>query len=404
LAAGCASSGRKAAAPPASEPIAPEPTAAAADAEGTLPLAPGDFEAAAVLPERPVEPIALGDFEDVASLEPGGATRPVLSAGPPGRPRSVREELIATGDPCSEPKAVGEEAIDAARRRLFQTLCGAALWFDGLFGVEQHVGAAEKTTGRLELSFTDSAYWGFKARTRFHFRARFPNLDERINAFIGRDDEEEFVRDRNEGFALRSQFRHFEDDDDRWVAGLGYGLPGLYKVRTDFRVGGKGGREPEIFAQARLRRNFFIGDRSLWHLRPTGFWTNRKKWGTTMAIDFDHVLAPNVLFRWANVASWTEETEGLDWRVATVLYHNLESKGRAVAYETYVRGETDDEVPLREYGARAILRRPLKRREWLFGELYLGYGWPKEEIEEEREGSYSVGFGLELLFGRENRY
>jgi hypothetical protein len=388
----------------------------AADAGAPPPVATagielGDFESAAgAPPPDPTAGVELGDFEP----EPAGAPSAVTaSAAPPLEPapvppivarrRSVREQLIE-GGPCVEPKPEGEPAIDAARRRLFQTICGAALWFDGLFGEQRHVWAAERATGRLELSLTESEFWGFKARTRFNVRVRFPNIDERLDAFIGRDDEDEFVRDRNEGFALRSQFRQLEDEEDRWVAGLGYGLPGTYAMRTDFRIGGKGGREPEIFAQGRLRRNWFLDDRTLWHLRETLFWTNREDFGTTTAIDFDRVLKPNLLFRWGNIGTWSEETEGLDWRSVLVLYHNLEFKGHAVAWEAYVRGETDDDVPLREYGLRTVVRRPLLGREWLFGEIYLGYGWPREEPEEERDGSYSVGFGLDLLFGREIRY
>ncbi|HLF57374.1 MAG TPA: hypothetical protein VI942_11065 [Thermoanaerobaculia bacterium] len=351
------------------------------------------------------------DGPEPAIVPPEGEATAAAEAAPvqvPGEitgtvvyePRTVRQELIE-GGPCVEPKPQGEPAIDAARRRLFQTICGAALWFDGLFGEQRHVGAAERATGRLELSLTQSEFWGFKSRARFNVRVRFPNIDERLDAFVGRDDEDEFVRDRNEGFALRSQFRQFEDDDDRWVAGLGYGLPGTYEQRTDFRIGGKGGREPEIFAQGRLRRNWFLGDRTLWHLRETLFWTNRENFGITSAIDFDRVLASNLLLRWANVGTFSEETEGLDWRIAVIVYQNLERRGRAIAYETFVRGETDDVVPLREYGARTIFRKPLLGRDWLFGELYLGYSWPQEEPEEKRAGSYSVGFGVELLFGRD---
>ena len=65
-----------------------------------------------------------------------------------------------------------------------------------------------------------------------------------------------------------------------------------------------------------------------------------------------------------------------------------------------MRDETDAEVSLREYGARAIFRQPVGRP-YLFGEMIVGYSWPRERAWQEREGSAMVGIGLELLFGRD---
>ena len=94
----------------------------------------------------------------------------------------------------------------------------------------------------------------------------------------------------------------------------------------------------------------------------------------------------------------SEATDGLDWRSATVLYQNLGSRS-ALAYELFLRGSTGSEIGVREYGARGVYRRPL-RREWLFGELIGGYTWPRESLDERRQGSVLFGFGIELLFGR----
>jgi hypothetical protein len=382
-AAGCASGGNRGVEPPPDAgTVAAAPAADAATAEPAAPPA-----------GEPTEAETLGPGES-------GAVEP--SPPQPSTPRKMVEELTERKSPCAEPAADEEQMIDAARRRLYQTVCGAALWFDSLFGEQSHVAAAKNAYGRLELSAIDSQYWGFKERIRFDVRVRFPNIDERLDAFVGRDNEEEFVEGRSEGFALRSQFRNFERED-RWVAGLGYGLPGSYAKRTDFRIGGKGGREPEVFAQGRHRRNWFLGDRALLHFRQVLFWTNRDDFGATISLDFDRVVTSDLLFRWANIGTWSETTEGLDWRVAGIFYQNL-GEQRAIAYEAYARGETDEVVPLREYGLRTIFRKPIRGREWLYGEIILGYGWVRELLTEPREGSYSVGFGVELLFGRENYY
>jgi len=301
---------------------------------------------------------------------------------------------------CRQKGGVDEELIDEAHRKLYETLCGAALWFDGLFGErnEATIASARGVSGRLEISGLNSDYEGTKFRVRGNVRFDFPNLDRKWNAFIGRDEPNDFIRDRTEGLALRSQFLDFADEN-RWLAGLGYSLPGTYQQRTDFRVGGKLGSEPEIFVQGRHRRNWFINDRNLWHFRETVFWTNRDGFGSTTSLDFDHVVKRTMLLRWGNIGTISEATDGLEWRSAMLLYQSLNPVGRALAYEVFIRGETANEVPLKEWGVRGVYRQPLMHRDWLAGEVVLGYSWPRFELEDDREGSLTVGLGLEILVG-----
>ena len=171
------------------------------------------------------------------------------------------------------------------------------------------------------------------------------------------------------------------------------------KQRTDFRVGGKLGSEPEIFVQGRLRKNWFINERNLFHFRETLFWTNRDGFGATTSFDFDHVVKRTMLLRWGNIGTVSEATDGLEWRSALLLYQSLNRAGRALAYEVFIRGESAWEVPLKEWGVRGVYRQPLMRRDWLAGEFVLGYSWPRFELEDEREGSLTVGLGLEILVG-----
>lgn len=302
-------------------------------------------------------------------------------------------------DPCETIESDDDDPADSARRRLYETSCAAALWFDGLFGEQQQIAAARNTSGRVELSALESEFEGLEFRTRLHVRMKFPNLENRLEAFFGRDESDDFLRDRNEGLALRSQFSQLIDEED-WIAGLGYSLPGTYRSKADFRVGGRGSTEPEVFTQGRYRHNREIGRVAVLRFRDTVFWTNRDGFGTTAAVDLDRAVGRTLLFRWGSIGTWSESTDGVDWRSATVLYQNLQ-KRRAILYEAFVRGESSAEVPLQEYGGRAIYRQPLFRSRWLFGELVLGYSWPREELDQPRDGSATVGVGLELLFGRE---
>jgi hypothetical protein len=277
--AGCASGGRD----PKGAPLSGDRVVAVS----TVP--PAEPPTTEQSSERPAETRATS----LEGGEPGSVQAPTSGAPDPdsastsqGRPKKEPGRSI-----CRQLGSADEELIDEAHRKLYETLCGAALWFDGLFGErnEATVASARGVSGRLEISGLNSEYEGSKFRVRGNVRVDFPNLDNRFNAFIGRDDEDDFIRDRTEGLALRSQFLDFADEN-RWLAGLGYSLPGTYQQRTDFRVGGKLGSEPEIFVQGRLRKNWFINERNLWHFRETLFWTNRDGFGATTSFDFDHVL------------------------------------------------------------------------------------------------------------------
>ena len=92
---------------------------------------------------------------------------------------------------------------------------------DGLFGERNEIAiaSARGTSGRLEISGLYSEYEGNKFRVRGNVRFDFPNFAKRWNAFIGRDDQDDFIRDRSEGLALRSQFLDFADEN-RWPAPL----------------------------------------------------------------------------------------------------------------------------------------------------------------------------------------
>src|SRR5215203_2061146 len=332
----------------------------------------------------------------IAAAAIGCAGRNKL-AQPTEPPPPAAVERPSLREICRQGTPEEEALIDEGRRYIAETFCGATLWFDGLFG-QPNIANARAVSGRVELSTIYTEADGTQPKARLRLNYDLPNLKNRFNLFLGRDDRNDFVRGRQEGFAIRSSVFGLETED-RWLAGLGYSPPGRWSERLDFRVGARLSSAPEAFVQGRLRRNVFLGQRSVWRLRETVFYENRDGFGSTSSADYDHVLRrQKLLFHWGTVGTISESTDGVDWRTATVLYQNLGSRS-AIAWEAFVRGSTDYEVPLREYGVRTVYRRPLNRQ-WLYGELIGGYTWPRESRDEPREGSTLIGFGLELLFGK----
>ncbi|HUP91179.1 MAG TPA: hypothetical protein VM074_02950, partial [Solimonas sp.] len=151
------------------------------------------------------------------------------------------------------------------------------------------------------------------------------------------------------------------------------------------------------FVYNRFGYNAYADDENLVHLRATPFWNSRDGFGLTVGTDMAHVLSPSRLLRWDNVATVSQETVGLDWRSALIHYQNLRAK-RALAYQVYIEGQTDEPESLRQYGVRATYRQPiLFERIWT--EALIGYYWPRTDPVLKREGSAEVGLTLDLPFG-----
>ena len=293
---------------------------------------------------------------------------------------------------------VGDEAgIEKSRRLLYETLCSAGLWFDGLLGGDPDVESARRIHGRLEGTVLYSDYWGTDLKGRLRLRYDLPNLKHRFALFLGRDEADEAIEDRRETLPIQSALLDL-DEEEEWLAGFGYSPPGRRLSKVSFRVGVKVKSETELFFQTRWKTTVFAGEKSAWRFRETLFWQNRDGLGLTSGVDFNRILRNDLLIRWSNIGTFSEATDGVRWRTSVILYQNLR-KQRALAYETFLRGETRDPEPLREYGLRAVYRFPSKRRKWLFGELIGGWTFPRGDGDEGRQSSPQIGFGIDLLFG-----
>ena len=335
------------------------------------------------------------DTPSGSTAAPQTAAGATPDAAAPAAPPKARAWTL-----CAQAADTSESKVELARRGLQETVCAATLWLDGLFGQDGDVESARRVSGRVELAGQHSDYGGNRFRLRFNARIRIPNLDRRYNAFLGRDDTDDFVRDRQEGYALRSPFFDLETQE-KWLAGFGYSLVESDRQKLDTRVGVRLRTDSEIFAQARFRRTLYVDQQHAWRWRETAFWTNREGFGLTSSLDFDRVLTSKLLLRWGSTGTMSENTRGFDWRSAWVLYQNLPGD-RAIAYETFTRGATDAEVAVREFGVRTIYRQSVFYR-WLIGELVVGYSWPKFYRYEDRQGSATVGINVGMTFGNDER-
>lgn len=389
LLAGCAGGGARSVTLPPGPGPAPE-DGAVSEPSRTEQNAP---PASTATEEATTEPATAAAASAEAS--PASAETTATALEPPQEapnPPTIR-------DLCRRRTPAEEAMLDSARRRLHETVCGANLWLDGLFGGEPNVENARSVSGRLELSTIYIEADGTDLKVRLRVNYDLPNLEHRFNLFLGREDSDDAISDTREPLSVRSSAFGLDTEED-WLAGLGYSPPGRFARKLDFRAGVKIQSATEVYFQGRFRHTFFFGEHAALRLRETLFWENREDgFGATTALDYDRVLRRNLLLRWGSVGTYSEGTEGLAWRSAVYFYWNL-ARQRAFSTELFLRGATEAEVPLREYGVRGVYRRPVLRQ-WLFGEIIAGYTFPRRELADAREGSAVIGFGVDLLFGRD---
>ena len=132
----------------------------------------------------------------------------------------------------------------------------------------------------------------------------------------------------------------------------------------------------------------------------TPFYSTRERFGVTISGDYNRVMGRDVLLRITNTGTRSEVSDGLDWYSALITYINL-GQERGLAWQLFTRGRTAAPVPILDYGVRVVMRHPLVKNV-LYGETLIGYNFPREQLNETREGSAVIGYGLTMPFGEQN--
>lgn len=306
-----------------------------------------------------------------------------------------------TMEACDDRSFTDRTTLERVRRRLTITACASSAWLDSLFGDQLHYDEYRSTYGSVSAGTLWSEYDGFDPRVRFRARLQLPQWNERISAFASRVGEDDYISDTEGDFdALpTSQFGGLEDESV--LVGLGYSSPKRTGNDFDAGVGVRVDLPLDPFAQVRYEIVRTFAENYVFRARETVFWRNSEGLGSTTRFNIDRALSDRFLLRWNNVAKFTEETNGLEWVSETSLFQSIGAR-TGLAWQAYVTGVTDNEVPYTRFGARLIMRRQL-HIEWLFLEVRGGVSWPRQRLAEEREMSPEAGIALEMQFGRKER-
>ena len=112
---------------------------------------------------------APGPAPEAETGPPLVADAPMPETGPPPAADAPAPEIVRTR--CNEPGSAENAWIDKLQRGLYGSVCGTALWFDGLFGNPRYDNDSDDTFGRLGLFENYDDRDGFD--TKIRLRARY---------------------------------------------------------------------------------------------------------------------------------------------------------------------------------------------------------------------------------------
>jgi len=318
-------------------------------------------------------------------------------------PDTVDLDLLdhpAVSKPFYETALAAEEQaplLDRTQQTVEGVVTSTAQTVDNIFGSAEVEEEATVTRGRLSVGGQWDQRDGLRERIRLKARFGLPALNKRTSLLLGRGDVNDFVDGSSDDNidTLPDRFNDFQDED--WLLGIGYSRDATLRRGWSFGAGVRMATPLEPFVRATYRWHKAFGEDWLWRVEPRLFVQNQRGAGISLQNVLDHVVNNTWLLRSYSIVVAEEEVEGVSWTTKLVAYQN-QSKKHAFSYAVYATGETDYEVPLRDYGVEFRYRRQISR-EWLFIELLTYMNWPRDFLIEERERNIGIGIEFEMQFG-----
>ena len=285
-------------------------------------------------------------------------------------------------------------AIDEFREGLTNSVNATAAWIDSFFAENIDPEDYNNASGSLTLTPEWDEYDGFKLDSSFRARVVFPHAERKISAIIGRGDFDDFINDTQR---TRPSVIRRDQSDEEWMVGLGFDPYVENNQSLSFGAGFRGGLKLDPYLRARYRYETILGNASELTMQSVAFWRDSDGFGIAQTFELDTALSDHWFSKSWVRGTFAERTEGLRWHASQKFYYVYHHE-RAWGTEFWWYGETEYQVPMQDYGLRALHRSRVSR-EWLFIEAWLGLHWPRELLTEAREPRWMIGLEIEMLFG-----
>jgi hypothetical protein len=336
------------------------------------------------------------------SQAPTPPAAPSTAAGPPsdGQPaKSPADEPVklSTDEPAKQSdQDVPYHWLDRTRDTLYDTMWHSAEHVDRWFGSAEDDSVYRQAYGSIAPALLYTQYNGLRTQVRFNMNFPLPRVNDRIHAFVGRFDPNEFITERNEpsGAIPRT---YGPPTEDQTLLGIGYREPNKQGSHFDAGAGVRLGFPMDPYIKGSYIFERGKSQSGLFSVRETLFWQNSDGAGATTRFDLERVFERQLLVRYTLSGTRSQKSEGIRGYTSILLLHGMSNR-RAVAFEVGLDGQSQAEVPLHDYGFKAAYRQCFLRR-WLIMEVRTSVDWPKDFRWQHRHASLGLGVGFEMLLG-----
>jgi hypothetical protein len=317
------------------------------------------------------------------------------AAAAPGPPVDTRPD-----EPVKQPaQDVPYHWLDKTHETLYDTMWRSAAHVDRWFGSVEDDTVYQQIHGSIAPALLYSMHDGLRAQTRFNMSFPLPQINDRLHAFVGRFDPNEFITERDEpsGSIPRT---YGPPTEDQTLLGISYRQPGKQGSHFDVSSGIRLSFPLDPYIKGSYVFERGKSQTGLFSLRETLFLQPSEGAGETTRLDLERVFTQRpLLVRYTISATRSERSAGMRGYSSVLLLHGL-SERRAVAFEVGIDGQAQAEVPVHDYGFKLAYRQGILRR-WLVMELRTSLDWPRDFTWQRRPASVGVGIGFEMLFGTE---
>lgn len=314
-----------------------------------------------------------------------------------GTTESEQEESTPAKQACIEPET-DEDKLNHFRNKTHVMFCRTVRGIDSWFGNKEQFDDSQ-FGGKLVLGFRQDEDTGFDPKVRIRLRTKLPNVSKKFNAFIGRTDDEAYIRDSRIS-GIDSLTNDLNNEDARWLIGLGYRNPNNIGFETSIGARFSSGIQP--YGRLRYRHYKEFGSVSS-NFSQTIFWQNDDGFGTTSNLQFSKAINENYLSTLSLGATYLKDTEIWETGSSISLYRKL-SPRTGILLRSYIFGESGDNsvVDVPEYGISLGYRRPFLKP-WLVLKARIENRWEHEKNDDQRKSFAKIGLQFEMTFGNYKR-
>jgi hypothetical protein len=260
-------------------------------------------------------------------------------------------------------------------------------WLDEFFGDPLYDAERAESYLRIELIDDWDREDGNDFKVRLRGQVQLPKISQRAHLiFSGEESDALEEEERKDEDSIGIQFKVREGDRARIDLTMSYASSHL---------------KPGI----RYRNEGSFSNLYSYRLTQRIQYEHEKQFFSTTLADLNRAMGPDSALRWSNRFLYGENTDGVEWRTRLSLSQRFGQDSKrplALRYFGVVTGVTRPDSFVKNYKFGVLMRRQMYR-DFLFVELEPAYNLRRREIDDKREGQWSLVLRLEIALERDLR-